>query len=121
MKKRLFPLCLLFSTLLLLAGCGGDTVKVTGANLEAFNNAPPEIKQKWDKALQDDKANNYAAAGKAYFELLRTPNLSPEQLQAVQNAAAALNQKMYDAADKGDAAAQKAIDELRSGVPTRPR
>ncbi|HPC62939.1 MAG TPA: hypothetical protein PKX23_19920 [Verrucomicrobiota bacterium] len=121
MKERLFALGLFVSAVLLLAGCGGDTVKVTGANLEAFNNAPPEIKQKWDKALQDDKANNYAAAGKAYFELLRTPNLSPEQLQAVQNAAAALNQKMYEAADKGDAAAQKAIDELRTGVPTRPR
>lgn len=121
MNPRFFALGLLFSTLLLLAGCGGDKVKVTGANLEAFKSAPPEIQQKWDKALQDDKANNYAAAGKAYFELLRTPNLSPEQLQAVQNAAAALNQKMYAAADKGDAAAQKAINELRSGVATRPR
>jgi hypothetical protein len=121
MSTRFFALGLMVSSLLLFTGCGGDTVKVTGANLEAFKSAPPEIKQKWEKALEDDKANHYAAAGKAYFELLRAPNLTAEQLQAVQNAAAALNQKMYDAADKGDAAAQKAIDELRSGAPARPR
>ena len=118
MKIPLFLLATLIGAFF-LAGCGDDTPKLTGADLQAFDGAPAEVKAAWDQAVAKDKANDYAAAGAAYFSLLRQPGLSEAQLQAVRNAAAAMNQRLYAAAAQGDAAAQQAIQKLQSGQPGR--
>lgn len=114
MKRFLTRIACVLALGLLAAGCGGSgTPKVTAKDLTAFNSAAPEMKQTWEKGLAADKTNDYLNAGLAYAALLHQ-NLSMEQLQAVQAAMGALNERMYAAADKGDEGAKKAIEALRN-------
>jgi len=97
--------CLLALGCAVFSGCA----KKTAANQEAFSNAAPEIKQIWDKAVADDKANDYVAAVTGYRSLMaQRASLSAEQLAAVNAAALAINQRLYAAANRGDAAAKAA-------------
>jgi hypothetical protein len=80
---------------------------------QAFGHAAPEIKQVWDKAVADDKANDYVAAVTGYHSLLvLRANLTADQLTAVNDAALAINQRLYTAANSGDAAAKAASMKL---------
>ena len=102
----------------LFAACGG------GPDKSAFNNAAPELKQVWNVAVAADQANDYLAAHTNYISLLSKP-ISPEQLLAVQDALRGLNERMQSAVAKGDAAAQKAVEELKNlrgtqAMPGRP-
>ena len=101
------------ATGLLLAGCGGDTQKLSSTDRAIFNNAAPDIKQVWDQALASEKANDYVVANTNFVSLL-TREISPEQLLAVQSALASLNARMNQAAANGDAAAIRAVDQLKS-------
>jgi len=94
---------------LMVAGCQ----KKAAADNQAFNSAPPEIKQVWDKAVADDKANDYVAAVTGYHELMaKKSGLTPSQLDALNAAALAINQRLYTAANAGDAAAKEASMKL---------
>jgi hypothetical protein len=96
---------------LLLLGCGvfGGCAKKAAADNQAFSNAAPAIKQTWDKAVAEDKANDYVAAVTDYRSLMaQRSSLSAGQLDAVNAAALAINQRLYAAANNGDAAAKAA-------------
>ena len=104
-----------------LAGCGKSGPSLSKANMQAFNSAPPAIKQAWEKALEADKANDYLNAGMAFFALQKE-NLTPEQAEAVRTALVALNLRMCDAAyTKGDESAKKALETFREMNTRRPR
>lgn len=78
----------------------------------AFASATPELKQAWDAAARADQANDYVAAVLGYKQLLRQPQLKPEQFQAVEDAAGKLYQRLVAAAQAGDAPARQAIATL---------
>ncbi len=80
-----------------------------GNDSQAFQKAAPEIKAVWEKAVVEDEANDYVAATTDYRSLMaQKSSLTEEQLAAVNTAALALNQRLYAAANAGDAAAQAA-------------
>ena len=96
---------------LLLLGCGvvaGCSPKAPESS-QAFSHAAPAIKQTWDKAVAEDKANDYVAAITDYHRLMaQRSSLSAGQLEVVNAAALAINQRLYAAANNGDAAARAA-------------
>lgn len=105
---------------LALAGCSRKPAGLTPKEKQVFDSAPPEVKQNWDAALAAEKANDYVASLSLFNELLQQ-NLSPEQRDAASKEMTALNQRMYDAANKGDAAAKKAVEDLQHNPPNRRR
>jgi hypothetical protein len=93
---------------LALAGCGKGASGGRGG--PAFDSAPAEIKAVWEKAVADDKANNYESALLGYQQiLLRRDQLSPAQAKAATEASANLYQRVAEARDKGDEAAKQAL------------
>jgi hypothetical protein len=98
---------------LLFSGCGDNTHKLSSADLAAFSTAAPEIKQIWERGLTASKAKDYLAA-QTNFTTLLNGEITAEQLSALQLALGDLNQRMHEAAAKGDAAAQKALEALKA-------
>jgi hypothetical protein len=106
---------------LLFGGCGkAKPVAPTAAELRAFDKAPAEVKDAWQAAQAADHTNDYARGMVLYYSLLRE-DLSPEQVEVVKKASTYLKQRLDDAVEKGDAAAQAAMQELRTRAPGRPR
>ncbi len=100
----------------LLCGCGGgskDPNKVGSQYNQLFASADAETKACWDTAMAAAKTNGYAVTIQAVRTMVASGKLTPEQAKAAQDTATATSDKMYDAANKGDAAAKQAIDELR--------
>jgi uncharacterized lipoprotein YddW (UPF0748 family) len=112
---------LLIPLSLLLVSCGhkGGS-ELTSAEAAAFNQAPPEVKAMWVQAAEAAKTNGYVVAYNLYYELVNA-DLSPEQKQAVAKANTALNDRLMAGVDKGDPAAQHAIEEMRQNPPSRKR
>jgi hypothetical protein len=104
--------------------CGGCTKKIstgpTAADIKAFDTSTPELKQVWQAALDADRTNDYAKGLSLYYSLL-SENLPPEQHDAVARLSTGLNQRLSDAAAKGDASAQAALQELRQSARNRSR
>ncbi len=94
---------------LLAVGCG----KSASANAKAFDSASPEIKATWDKAQTAAKAKDYATALLTFQQLQARTDLTPDQIKAVGEAATAVSDQMYEASNKGDPAAEKAIETMR--------
>jgi len=97
-------------------GCGSNPNELTAADKGAFKTASPEIKQSWEAGLKADKANDFMTASTNYRSLLGR-ELTTEQLVAVQTALGGLNSRMNEAAAKGDASAQKAVEALKQNAP----
>ena len=98
---------------LLLSGCGGSPQSAAARGDKAFRTAPPETKAAWNSAVAAIKTNGYAAASLSLQTVLTQPGLTSEQTQVAQQTATSLSDQMYDAANKGDASAKAALDELR--------
>jgi hypothetical protein len=106
---------------LLACGCGkSSSTAPTAAELKAFDKATAEVKDAWQAAQAADHTNDYARGMVLYYSLLRE-DLSPEQVEVVKKASTNLKQRLDDAVQKGDAAAQAALQELRARAPGRPR
>ena len=122
MKALLRGLAGALTALALFGGCGGKTgaAKLSSAELKSFDSAPAELKQTWSNALEAAKSNDYVA-GQTLFMKLLSEELTPQQRDAVSKASTDLNARLYAAFEKGDPGAQKAIQELRSNPPNRPR
>lgn len=103
----------------ILSGCGGgakDPNKLSAQYDPLFASADPETKACWETATGALQTNGYAVTILAVRTMLQTGKLTPEQTQAAQETATAANDKMYEAANKGDAAALQAIEDLRKAT-----
>jgi hypothetical protein len=121
MKNKLTILAGVVAVSVFVAGCGNDAPKMSSQEKALFENSTPEIKQLFETALTADKANNYLSASTNYQALSRL-NLSADQASALATGMKSLKQRIFDAAAKGDAAAQKAVEDLKnlSGAQGRP-
>lgn len=117
----LFTISLALAAVLVCGGCKKSSAAApAAAEVKAFDTAAPDVKQVWQAALQADGTNDYAGALTLYYSLLRE-NLTPEQQASVARVSTSLKQRMSDAAQKGDPAAQAAMQALRQHAPNRPR
>ncbi len=117
--KCRFALLTIVALPLLLVGCGQKTASgPSPADKQAFDKAPPQLKQVWDQALEADQTNGYVLEQRLLYGLLKQP-LAPEQQAAVSNQIAGVGKRLYDAADKGNTAALEALRELRRNAPNR--
>jgi hypothetical protein len=107
------------AALLLAAGCGRNTGDLSPSERQAFDSAPPDVKQIWEMAVAAGKTNDYVAS-LTLFNGLLSRGLSPEQKDAASKQMTAVNQRLFAAARKDDPAAKKAIEELRRNPPNRP-
>jgi len=105
--------------LLVAVGCGKNIAGPTAKDLKAFDSAPSEVKQMWDKASEADKTNDYATAETLLYAILRSEP-SPDQREAATRKLTAVTQRLDSALEKGDPAAQAALEELRRNPPNRP-
>jgi hypothetical protein len=101
---------------LFISGCRKSPESVAAGSQAAFQSAPADVKTKWDKALAAVKANDYATALIALRDLQYETNLSPVQQDAVGKTATAVSDRMYEAANKGDAKATAAIETVRKAM-----
>jgi hypothetical protein len=111
MKKHSWLLVILL-TLGFASGCG----KGTGSgpvNAKAFDNAIPEAKVMWEKALTAAGTNDYVPAVLMCRTLAAREDLTPDQKTTVENKLSDIYDKMNSKAGNGDKQAQAAIDELR--------
>ena len=108
---------------LVLTGCGekagGQATGVTSSQVKAFDTATPELKAAWQKAMDQDKKNDYLTAYLGYVELSRQ-TLSEEQFGIVSQQMMLLKDRMRELAQKGDKAALAALENLRAN-PTNQR
>ena len=83
--------------------------QANGANQLPAQDPQPLLKQTEEAISHSD----YAGALVPLTALRSQPNLTAEQLTAVQDTVAAINKQMAERADAGDPAAQKAMEEYR--------
>lgn len=95
-----------------LTGCGKRAPDTT----KAFQSASPEIQDAWQSANAAMKTNGYTMAILQLRQLRMHPALTSEQLEALDHVSASISEKMYEAADKGDAGAKQAVEELRAAI-----
>jgi hypothetical protein len=94
------------------AGCGPGSVKLTSGDRQAFEQAAPDVKQTWERALAADKANDYLNA-QTLLDSLEQMTLNEPQKQALQKQREAFNERVWKAAEKNDPAAVKAVQASR--------
>jgi hypothetical protein len=104
---------LLLLTALGVGGCGKSDALADLLSPKTFEVAAPEAKEAWDTVLRSAKANDYASAILTLQKLRTMTDLNPIQSNSVVQADTALRAQMTAAAKKGDANAQKAIEDLR--------
>lgn len=92
-------------------GCGSNSPKLSAEQSKAFDSAPAEAKQAWDKALAADKANDYMNAQKS-LDSLNQMILSDPQRKALETESSSFEVRLMQAVDKNDPAAVKAIQEI---------
>jgi len=113
-KRRLnFPFLTLATgslaaAIFLLAGCGGHAPKLSTDQAKAFADAPPEVRQTWEKALAADKANDYLTAVEA-LDSLKKMTLTDPQTQALDAERNAFSERLRKAVDRNDPAAVQAV------------
>jgi hypothetical protein len=115
MKRRIFftSACALrdavfLFALLISAGCGENSLKLTASENKAFGSAASEIRQTWEKALAADKAKDYSNA-QTLLESLHQMQLSEDQRNTLEKERADFGQRLWAAAEKNDPEAVKAV------------
>jgi hypothetical protein len=104
----------------LVACIAGGCSRSSTSEIHAFDQAAPELKQTWMTALSAGSNNDYVGSQTMLFGLLGEP-LTPEQVQAVQKEIALVRNNLSAAVQKGDPAAQAALQQLRQNPPNRQR
>lgn len=110
-SKQILPAFLLAGGLMLFVGCGQRAARLTAEQSRAFDSAPAETKQTWEKALAADKANDYVNAQNC-LDSLGQMTLSDPQRQALETENTAFGARLMAAVDKNDPAAVKAVQEI---------
>ena len=109
MKKFIFAALILLGLGGIWAGCGKKSTDPS----QVFNQAAPELKAAWEQAVAADKADDYVTAVTGYRNLaLQGDKMQHEQIVTVNLALVAVNQRLYIATTKGDAAAKEAYAKL---------
>jgi hypothetical protein len=111
--SRAFRVCANAALSLLLAGCGANPQSAASHGDKAFQSATPEVRSAWQTAAASLKTNNFALALDTLKHLHAVPSLTQDQMKAIETTATATSDKMYAAANAGDANAKKSIEELR--------
>jgi len=107
---------LLVVGLMVVAGCGqGTTTPKVAKDSKAFDTAAAELKDQWSTILSAASTNDYTTAILTCRKLTGDPALTAEQRAAINATLAAESNKMFDAAQKGDTAAQQAVADVRKG------
>ncbi len=96
-----------------LMGCNRQAPSTVTADPKTFESASAEIKADWDKALAAAATNDYATALLTCRKLQGLEALTPDQRAAVAKTMAAVEARLMDAAQKGDANATNALAEIR--------
>jgi hypothetical protein len=111
---------LLTAALVICVGCGQSSIKLSSSDKTAFEKATPEVKQVWESVLAADKANDYLKAQHS-LDSLSQMSLSEDQKQALEKERAAFGQRLWQAAEKNDPAAVKAVQESQNSRRPNPR
>jgi hypothetical protein len=116
----ILPLCLL-GLLILSAGCGKGKLKLSDAQRQAFDGAPADVKAVWEKALTLDQAHDYNdyTNAEALLDSLWQKQLTGVQSNALEMEIATFNQRLWEAAEKNDPAATKAVLEINKSKSRR--
>jgi hypothetical protein len=93
-------------------GCGPGSVKLNSGDKQAFEQAAPDVKQTWERALAADKANDYLNA-QTLLDSLEQMTLNDAQKQALLKQREAFNERVWQAAEKNDPGAVKAVQASR--------
>ncbi len=103
---------------LLTAGCGPKQEKLSSADSKAFASAPAEVKSIWEKAIAADQANDYLTCNQL-LESLQQMTLDDAQKQALQKEINVFSARLWQAAEKNDPNATKAIQEINKNKNVR--
>ncbi|PWU10694.1 MAG: hypothetical protein C5B50_24925 [Verrucomicrobia bacterium] len=103
---------LVASAFLFLIGCGKQGL--SSHDSDAFKAAEPELKSKWDTAMAASQTNGYLVVYTTLQDLRAQTNLSPDQIKAVDEFLGGVGTRMYNAANKGDTEATKALKEIQA-------
>jgi hypothetical protein len=104
----------LLGVAVLFCSCGKSADSLASKNAKLFE-SDPQLKANWATASAALKTNGFATSIMA-LKTMQLAKLTPEQLQAVNDTVTAVNDKMYELANKGDAAAAKSIQDLRTSI-----
>ena len=120
--RSFFRWALLLGALILaapLAGCGNKqrSAAITPTEQQSFNSSP-DLQQMWNAVQEAGRTNDYVGAQTLLFNLM-SQNLTPEQRAVATKEGNVISERMYAAAQQGDAAASNAIVELRHNPPNR--
>jgi hypothetical protein len=119
-NRTLLPICL-FGILLLVAGCGNGKLKLSNDQRQAFDGAPADVKAIWEKALTLDQAHDYNdyTNAEALLDSLQQKQLTDQQSKALRMEMASFHQHLWEAAEKNDPAATKAVLEINKSKSRR--
>ncbi|HXU79282.1 MAG TPA: hypothetical protein VN794_22070 [Methylomirabilota bacterium] len=112
----------LAAVVVLCIGCGQGSVKLSSSEKKAFDQASPEVKQAWENVQAAEKANEYLKAVNL-FDSLSQMQLTEPQKEALIKEREGFNQRLWQAAEKNDAAAVQAVQasqKSRSRMPPAP-
>jgi hypothetical protein len=101
---------------LLVPGCHKNAASMASENAKLFQSADPAVKGDWDAAVAAFRTNGYATAIITLKNLRQQTNISSQQATAVDQMLTAVNDQMYEAANKGDANATQSIEDLRKAM-----
>lgn len=113
MKMKWLCICLMAFSLF-SSGCNSNENAPGKVNTKAFASANAEVKKLWENALTAGKTNDYFGSISICKDLLEWKDITPAQTEALQNQMAAVSNKMYDAAGKGDQQAQEASEKVKA-------
>jgi len=86
----LFCFCVAGMLMLVWVACERSSVRLSSADKQAFEQASPEVKQAWQRALAADKANDYTNTI-SLLDNLAIMQLSEAQRQALYKEREAFN------------------------------
>ena len=73
-----------------------------------------ELQKEWEKILTASQSSDYATAILTCRKLQMRSDISPEQRSSIDGTMNEVNERLTAAAQKGDVAAQKALQDIRA-------
>jgi|GEM_PF-1812330 len=95
-------------TLVIALGCREKGPKLDAAAAQAFDSAPAEVKQTWEKALSAVESNDYVQAQTLLSGMTQLP-LNEAQIKALGEERSVFGARVMAAAEKNDTAAIQAV------------